>query len=75
MDLIREDENGHLVEVGDTKGIAAKAIKVLGLTEQKWRLMSESALSTALGYSWDDATLRLEISLQHIVRASKSVVA
>jgi glycosyltransferase involved in cell wall biosynthesis len=60
IDIIRDSENGFLVDVEDSNALAKFALKVLELDEEKWREMSKAALSTATQYTWDDAANRLE---------------
>jgi glycosyltransferase involved in cell wall biosynthesis len=63
IDVIEEGANGHLVDVGDAHGLGDRLGDVLALDPEAWRKMSDAALSRALRYSWDDATLRFEACL------------
>jgi glycosyltransferase involved in cell wall biosynthesis len=60
MDIVAEGVNGYLVDPGDVPAIADRLLRVLTLDEDRWRAMSESALRTALTYSWDAAAVRFE---------------
>jgi len=73
IDNIRDSVNGFLVGIEDSTGLAEGMLKVLRLSEDEWHQMSAAALATAMRYSWDDATDRLEKSLQRlIVQKSKA---
>jgi glycosyltransferase involved in cell wall biosynthesis len=74
VDNIVDGVNGFLVDIEDAAGLAEGTLKVLGLGQEKWQIMSESALSTATRYSWDDAATRLERSLQHLLDQKISLV-
>jgi glycosyltransferase involved in cell wall biosynthesis len=50
-DHVREGENGRLVEVGDTEGMAEAAVGLLGNLEQA-RHMGACAAGTASRFSW-----------------------
>lgn len=64
MDIIEDGMNGYLVEVGDAKGLADRALHVLSLAQEEWRRMSNAAYHTASRYTWDDATDLFEKSLE-----------
>ena len=68
MDIIKNDWNGFLVEVGDSDALADRVMHILQLDQSAWRRMSDAALMTASGYTWDDATELLEAALQEFVR-------
>lgn len=63
-DVIEEGVNGHLVEVRDAAGLAEKASRVLSLSDDAWREMSDAAYRTAHAYSWEDATDLFERALK-----------
>jgi glycosyltransferase involved in cell wall biosynthesis len=65
-DFIVEGLNGFLVDVDDAAGLADRLLSVLGLEETRWRRMSDAALATASGYTWEDAATRLERALAEI---------
>jgi glycosyltransferase involved in cell wall biosynthesis len=67
MDIVEDSVNGFLVEVDDVEGLAARAAEILAANEADWKRMSDAALATARGYSWDDATDRFEAALREIV--------
>lgn len=62
-ELIRDGENGYVVDVGDVAALADKLVSVLSLSDGDWRRMSDAALATARTYSWEDATDRFETAL------------
>ena len=55
---------GFLVPHEDPHAMAEEIVKVCSLSDNEWRRISESALATVSGYSWDDATDRFEAALQ-----------
>lgn len=54
-DLIRDGENGFLVEIDDANAMAEKAIATLTASEEDWARMSEAAWRTVSSYTWSDA--------------------
>jgi glycosyltransferase involved in cell wall biosynthesis len=70
-DTIVEGENGHLVDVDDVEALADRLVRVLTLPEPQWRAMSDAAYATAVEYSWDDATEKLESALQRAIEKSE----
>jgi glycosyltransferase involved in cell wall biosynthesis len=60
MEAIIDGENGYLANVGDRAALAECLIKVLRLSDADWRIMSESAYTTASRYTWEKATDLLE---------------
>ena len=66
MDTVVDGVNGFLVDIGDANGLAEAAMKVLLLGASDWQSLSDAALSTAIRYSSDDATDRLEHVLQRL---------
>jgi glycosyltransferase involved in cell wall biosynthesis len=71
MDIIEEGVNGHLVDLGDTKALADRLIRVLTLPEDRWRAMSDAAYATATRYTWDDATTLFENALERAIAKSR----
>jgi glycosyltransferase involved in cell wall biosynthesis len=70
VDIVGEGVNGFLVDVGDAKELAHKALEVLNSKNSDWRAMSAAAEATARRYSWDDATDLFESALFEIVEQS-----
>ncbi|HWM41972.1 MAG TPA: glycosyltransferase family 4 protein [Burkholderiales bacterium] len=66
MDIVEEGVNGFLVDVEDAAGLAERLLRVLAFDEARWKRMSDAALATATGYTWDDATTLLERALTQI---------
>lgn len=62
-EMIREGENGYLVEPGDSEALAERIRRVLALDAASWRAMSEAAYATAAQYTWEKATDSLETAL------------
>jgi glycosyltransferase involved in cell wall biosynthesis len=60
MDTVEDGVNGFLVDIGDSAGLAKKALTVLQLNCSKWQRMSDAAFATATRYSWDDAAQQME---------------
>jgi glycosyltransferase involved in cell wall biosynthesis len=67
LDIIREGVNGHLVDVKDANALAARAVRVLSLPETEWKQMSDAALQTAIGYTWENATDLFEKALEFAI--------
>jgi glycosyltransferase involved in cell wall biosynthesis len=66
-DTIVEGVNGHLVAVDDVDALADRLVSVLSLPGERWRAMSDAAYATAVDYSWDDATERVESALHRAI--------
>ncbi len=62
-DIINNGQNGYLVDVEDSEALADRLIKVLSMNTKSWQLMSDAALATAEGFTWDDATDLFEVEL------------
>jgi len=63
LDIVEDGRNGHLVNVGDGRGVAEAALRILSLPQAEWTRMSDAAFARATAYSWDDATDCFEAAL------------
>jgi glycosyltransferase involved in cell wall biosynthesis len=54
---------GVLVAMEDEKSMADAIQRIVNLSEEQWRAMSDIAYHTASRYTWDDATLLFESAL------------
>lgn len=63
---------GILVRHDDPHSMADAIVRVAGMTECRWRAMSDAAFATASRYSWDDATTLFEATLQRLVDSQSS---
>ena len=73
LDIIENGSNGYLVPIEDSAALAEKLVQVLTLSDKQWQAMSEAAYSTAVQYTWDDATDRFEAALQFACDQSQRV--
>jgi glycosyltransferase involved in cell wall biosynthesis len=71
MDIIEEGVNGHLVEVKDATALAQRVLHVVQLDAARWQVMSDAAYTTAVRYSWDDATALFEAALLRTIRSQQ----
>lgn len=80
-DLIRDGQNGFLVEVDDSADMAKKAASILTASPQIWRDMSHAAWKTVAEHTWANAVDVFEEALfraavgaggAHLVQASTS---
>jgi glycosyltransferase involved in cell wall biosynthesis len=62
---------GVLVPHEDPRAMARAVVEVCSLPEERWRALSDAALATATGYTWDDATDRFEKALQEAVARAR----
>jgi glycosyltransferase involved in cell wall biosynthesis len=69
-DFVEEGVNGFLVPVDDADALAERLLGVFRLEEKQWQRMSDAALATAKGYTWDDATTLLERALAEIAEVT-----
>ena len=63
-DFIEQGVNGFLVDVGDAAALSERLLEIF--QENRWQRMSDAALATAQGYTWDDAATLLEGALGEI---------
>jgi glycosyltransferase involved in cell wall biosynthesis len=68
MDSVEDGKNGYVVDVDDHAALAERMLRVLNLSDQDWRKMSQGAFVTASRYSWQDATALLEKTLAAVAR-------
>lgn len=71
LDVIEEGINGHLVDVKDVEALADRALRVLNLSQDEWKRMSDAAFRTATQFSWDDATDKFEKALEFAIARNK----
>jgi glycosyltransferase involved in cell wall biosynthesis len=71
LDIVEEGVNGHLVDVKDADALADRVLRVLNLSEQEWKQMSDAALETATRFTWDDATDLFEKALEFAIARTK----
>ena len=69
-DFVEEGVNGFLAPVEDSEALAQRLAAVLAFDQARWKRMSDAALATARGYTWDDATTRLERALTEIAEVT-----
>lgn len=62
-DYIKEDVNGHLVDIGDADALADAILKVLTTDDERWRAMSAASYEIAKDFDWDRSAERLEAAL------------
>ncbi len=62
-DVIRNGENGFIVDVEDAHRMADRLLRILSMDPQSWQLMSDRAYETAGGYNWDHAGRYFEEAL------------
>lgn len=67
QDIVHDGINGYLVDVGDITGLTQRLEQVLKADEPTWRALSDGALATATGYTWDDATRLFLAGLQRAI--------
>jgi glycosyltransferase involved in cell wall biosynthesis len=64
---------GVLVPHEDPEAMAQAVVKVCSLPEADWRALSDKALGTATGYTWDDATDLFEKALVGALERSRGL--
>jgi glycosyltransferase involved in cell wall biosynthesis len=57
---------GILVGMEDIAGMAREIVRVARMSDAEWRALSDKALQTASGYTWDDATDLFEAALKRV---------
>jgi glycosyltransferase involved in cell wall biosynthesis len=56
-------ENGVLVDSDDPRRIAEAAARILNLSADEWKKMSDAALATAHAHDWNDSFRKFEVAL------------
>jgi glycosyltransferase involved in cell wall biosynthesis len=62
-DFVRDGVNGYLVPNEDHQAMAEKTLQILSLSDEEWRLLSDSSYADARKYTWDDAVRLFEAAL------------
>lgn len=70
VETVQAGINGYLVDIEDSAALAEKAVEILNLDDNAWRLFSEAAANIAAEYSWDRCTDMLEATIQRISSSS-----
>jgi glycosyltransferase involved in cell wall biosynthesis len=65
-DIIKDGENGFLVDVGNSNKLFEKA-KLLLKDEGLWRTFAEQSRITVKSYSWENSVDKLECFLRDIM--------
>lgn len=68
-DLVRDGENGYLVDVGDAPAMAEGIRRIVGADDETWKAMSRAAQATVGDYDWDDAVDVFEGALERAAAA------
>lgn len=63
---------GILVPHENPQAMADALVKVCSLPETEWRALSDTALATVTGYTWDDATTHFEKALEQVIEVQAS---
>ena len=71
LDIIDEGVNGHLVNVKDDVALADRVLRVLTLSNDDWKRMSDAAYRTATHFTWDDATDLFEQALHRAIERTR----
>ncbi|MGE5659188.1 MAG: glycosyltransferase family 4 protein [Actinomycetota bacterium] len=66
------DGAGILVKPEDPEDMAKAIVRLCYFSEAQWRAMSEAAYAKAIGYTWDDATDRLEAAFYRAIEQDRS---
>jgi glycosyltransferase involved in cell wall biosynthesis len=61
---------GTLVPAEDPEAMAQALVRLVLLSDRRWREISENAYRTATSYTWDDATDRMESTLEQILQSA-----
>lgn len=64
---------GILVPHNDPPAMAQAIARVASLPDADWRALSDAALATVTGYTWDDAADQFEQALRHIAERCVSL--
>lgn len=70
-EVLRNYENGVLVEIDDVAGLVAGISGILNLPEAGWRKVSDYAYQTSQAGSWADSAKQFESALLHACERDK----
>jgi glycosyltransferase involved in cell wall biosynthesis len=62
---------GLLVPHDDAPAMARAVVQICSLPDAEWRALSDAALATATGFTWEDAIDQFEKALVQVVEGSK----
>jgi glycosyltransferase involved in cell wall biosynthesis len=62
---------GIMVPMEDPHAMAQAIVDVCRMKEEEWKALSDRALETVTGYTWEDATDRFEAALRQVVTAEQ----
>jgi glycosyltransferase involved in cell wall biosynthesis len=65
------DGGGLLVRPDDARDMARAIVQINSMSDLEWQAMSDAALATATGYSWEHATDQFEMALRRAITKSK----
>ena len=65
-DLIEDGMNGYVVDIEDTEALTDRVAKILALSPEDWRAMSDKAHDSATSRTWADAVKEFESALQSL---------
>lgn len=71
VDIIKEGVNGHLVDLGNVDALANQVLRVLRLSPEDWKKMSDAAYHTATRFTWNDATDMFEQALELAIERNR----
>lgn len=71
VDIVAEEVNGYLVDVGDVDALADRVLRVLNLPPEEWKQMSDAAYRTATRFTWNDATDLFEQALELTIERNR----
>jgi glycosyltransferase involved in cell wall biosynthesis len=70
VDIIEDGVNGFLVDVKDSRALADRVLRVLGMSDEEWRRMSDAAYRTATSFTMEEATDLFESALRLAIARS-----
>jgi glycosyltransferase involved in cell wall biosynthesis len=70
LEIILNGVNGYLVDQGDFEGFANALSKILSLSNDAWRSMSQAAIDAVAHPTWEESSKLFEEALMESVAAS-----
>ncbi|WP_406696202.1 glycosyltransferase family 4 protein [Singulisphaera sp. Ch08] len=65
---------GILVAAEDPESMARGVERIVGLSDERWKAMSETAFVTAARYTWENATDQFEAALKRVLEKAQTLV-
>lgn len=70
VEVVKDGWNGFLADIDDVDNLSSRTLAVLSLDNRAWTEMSQNALETVGGTSWEVSSMQFEAALEHAIKRS-----